>query len=160
MTGHDLVIRRGASIDSGWETLDLGAELRHAVVASPAYLAESELPTSPDDLSRHRCIRWRPIGSDTQAWQFACDGQPKAIAVSGPLVVSHCDAAITAALQGVGIAYVLESYARPYTDDGRLIPLLSRFLPPLGGWKLCYPKNIRPSPAALAVAAVLTPAAP
>ena len=159
-TGYDLVIRRGASIDSSWETLGLGAELRHAVVASPAYLAEGETPTSPDDLSRHRCIQWRPIGSDTQVWQFECDGQPKTIAVSGPLVVSHCDSAITAALQGVGIAYVLESYSQPFTDDGRLVPLLSRFLPPFAGWKVCYAKNIRPSPAALAVAAVLTTTAP
>ena len=158
--GYDLVIRRGASIDGGWESLSLGAELRHAVIASPAYLAQSETPTLPDDLSRHRCIQWRPIGSDTQAWQFECDGQTTNIAVSGPLVVSHCDAAITAALQGVGIAYVLESYARTYTDDGRLVPLLSQFLPPFAGWKVCYAKNIRPSPAALAVAAVLTTAAP
>ena len=76
-TGYDLVIRRGASIDGSWETLSLGAELRHAVVAAPAYLAESETPTCPDDLSEHRCIRWRPIGSDTQAWQFECDRQPQ-----------------------------------------------------------------------------------
>ena len=102
-----------------------GAELRHAVVASPAYLAEGETPTSPDDLSRHRCIQWRPNGSDTQAWQFECDGQPKTIAVSGPLVVSHCGAAITAALQGLRPRVLLAPLYGQRAADPAAVPVSS-----------------------------------
>ena len=60
-------------------------------------------------------------------------GEPLTLAVAGPLIVSHCDAVRVAALQDVGVAYVLETYAAPFTDTGRLVSLLSEFLPPFGG---------------------------
>ena len=156
--GYDLTIRRAEFVDSGMVARDLGGELRHAVVASSTYLETHGEPSSPDDLAGHRCIRWRPAGDDTQRWRFDVAGEPLMIAVAGPLVVSHCDAAVAAALQGVGIAYVLGSYAVPFTADGRLIPLLGEYLKPLGGWKICYPKKVRPSPAALAVVEILADA--
>ena len=77
--------------------------------------------------------------------------EPLTLAVAGPLIVSHCDAARVAALQDVGVAYVLETYAAPFTDTGRLFSLLSEFLPPFGGWKLCHRKHVRLSAAARAV---------
>ena len=52
--------------------------------------------------------------------------------------VSHCDAAIPAALRGADVAYVLETYATPFIETGTLVSLLSEFLPPFGGWKLCH----------------------
>ncbi len=153
--GYDLTIRRAEFVDSGMVVRDLGGDLRHAVVASPAYLAAHGTPSSPDDLAEHRCIRWRPVGDDMQRWRFAVGGEPLTIAVAGPLVVSHCDAAVAGALQGVGIAYVLESYAVPFTAEGHLVPLLSDYLEPFGGWRICHAKRTRPSPAATAVADIL-----
>ena len=155
-TGYDLIIRRAEFVDSGMVARGLGGDLRHAVVASPDYLATCGTPSSPEDLAKHRCIQWRPALGETQRWRFAAAGGSIAIAIAGPLIVSHCDAAIAAALQGVGIAYVLESYTDSYTTDGRLVPLLTEFLPPFNGWKLCHLKQIRLSAAALSVAEVLT----
>ena len=152
--GFDLVIRRAEFVDSGMVARALGSALRHAVVASPDYLAHGT-PVSPQDLAGHRCIQWRPAGGETQRWRFEVGGEPLTLAVAGPLIVSHCDAAIAAALQGVGVAYVLDSYAVPFTDTGRLVSLLSEFLPPFGGWKLCHPKPVRLSAAARAVADLL-----
>ncbi len=77
------------------------------------------------------------------------------LAVAGPLIVSHCDAAIAAALQGVGVAYVLDAYAAPVTAAGGLTSLPSKFLPRLGGWKLCHPRQVLLSAAARAVANLL-----
>ena len=159
-SGYDLAVRRAELVDSGMIALDLGTDLRHAVVASPAYLAAHGAPASPYDLSDHRCVRWRPGGGETQRWRFVVAGDPLAMVTQGPLVVSHCDAAIAAALQDVGIAYVLESYAQPFTADGRLVSLLTEFLPTFGGWKLCRPKQVRPTAAAGAVAEILVGPAP
>ena len=154
--GHDLIIRRGAMINSEWNTLTLGTDLRHVVVASPTYLSQREPPASPDDLCHHRCIQWRPGGGDAQPWVFEIDGQPRAFSVAGSLIVSHCEAAISAALQGVGVAYALEAYSVPHTATGNLISLLPTFLPTFDGWRVCYPSEPRPSPASLAVARVLS----
>ena len=154
-SGYDLVIRRAEFVDSGMVARDLGSELRHAVVASPDYLAAHGTPASPQDLAGHCCIQWRPAGGETQRWRFEVAGEPLTLVVAGPLVVSHCDAAIAAALQGVGVAYVLESYAAPFTAAGGLVSLLTEFLPPFGGWKLCHPNHVRLSAAARAVADLL-----
>ena len=155
-SAFDLVIRRADFIDTGMVARDLGSDLRHAVVASPAYLSDCGTPSSPTDLRGHRCIQWRPAGSQTQRWRFETPDGLSTTAVGGPLIVSHCDAAISAALQGVGIAYVLESYSAPFTSNGTLISLLTEYLPPFGGWKLCHSKHARLSAAATAVMDLLT----
>ena len=155
-SAYDLVIRRADFIDTGMVARDLGPDLRHAVVASPAYLAERGTPSSPAHLREHRCIQWRLDGNQTQRWRFEAADDLSTIAVGGPLIVSHCDAAISAALQGVGIAYVLESYSAQHTSNGTLVALLTEYLPPFGGWKLCHPKHARLSAAATAVMDLLT----
>ena len=153
---HDLVIRRGAFVDEDTVALDLGGDLRHVVVASPGYLAAHGEPLSPDMLSVHRCIRWRPIGGELQSWRFEVGGRPEMVAINGTLIVSHCDAAVTASLRGLGIAYVLESHAARFITRSNLAPLLADYLPPSGGWKLCHPKHVRLTAAARAVAELLT----
>ena len=158
-SGYDLFIRRAEFVDSGMVALDLGTDLRHAVVASPDYLATCAAPTSPQALAGHRCIRWRPNGGEVQFWRFEVAGAPTTIAVDGPLTVSHCEAAVAAALQGVGIAYVLEAYAIPFVAHDNLVSLLTAFLPSFGGWKLCHPKQARLTAAARAVSDLLTEAA-
>ncbi len=153
----DLVIRRSDYVDGGMVAHDLGGDLRHAVVASPAYIAEHGHPDSPTNLMGHRCILWRrPATNRIDRWRFEVDGEPVVIAVTGPLTVSHCPAAVEAARQGVGVAYVLESYAAESTMTGALTPLLTKFLPTFGGWKLCHASRVRLSAAALAIVDVLT----
>ena len=153
---HDLVIRRAAFVDGNTIALDLGGDLRHVVIASPDYLTARGEPLSPDALPEHRCIRWRPVGGEIQGWRFEVEGRPEMVAVDGTLIVSHCDAAVAASLRGAGIAYVLECHAARFIAHGQLAPLLARYLPPSGGWKLCHPKHVRLTAAGRAVAEFLT----
>ena len=152
---HDLVIRRAAFVGDDMVAHDLGGDLRHLAVASPDYLAAHGAPISPGLLFDHRCIRWRPVGGEIQGWRFIVDDQPVTIAVEGRLIVSHCDAAVAAALAGVGVAFVLESHAARAIADGRLVPLLAGFLPPSAGWKLCHLRRARLTAATRAVAELL-----
>ena len=152
---YDLVVRRAAFVDDGITALDLGGDLRHVVIAAPAYLAAQGEPAAPGDLAHHRCIRWRPDGGKTQLWWFEVDGEPLTLAADGPLVVSCCDAAVSAALQGVGIAYVLDTYCARLVEDGRLASLLGDYLPAFGGWKLCHDRKVKLTAATRAVAQVL-----
>ena len=151
-SGYDLVIRRAEFVDTALVAHDLGGDLRHAVVASPGYLAAHGEPESPHALGAHRCIRWRrPATSAIDGWRFEVDGDPVLIAVEGPLVVSHCEAAVAAACQGVGLAYVLRSYVDAPIAGGSLRPLLTGFLPRFDGWRICLSRQARPSAATLAV---------
>ena len=152
---YELVVRRAAFVDDGMVASDLGADLRHVVVAAPDYLAALGEPTEPKDLVHHRCIRWRLDGGETQRWRFEVEGEPLTLAVEGPLIVSNCDAAVAAALQGVGIAYVLESYCAGLVERGALASMLKAYLPSFGGWKLCHAERTKLTAATRAVAALL-----
>lgn len=152
---YDLAVRRAAFVDDLMIALDLGGDLRHEVVAAPSYLATMGKPTAPDDLLHHRCIRWRPEGEQEKLWQFELDGQPLGLATKGPLIVSNCDAAVSAALQGVGIAYVLGLYCAHLVANGMITSLLRAHLPAFGGWKLCHTKSIKLTAAARAVSQLL-----
>ena len=155
---YDLVIRRAAFVDNGLTALDLGSELRHVVIAAPDYLATLGEPNEPSDLKHHRCIRWRIEGGDPQRWRFEVEGEPLTLAVEGPLIVSNCDAAVAGALQGIGVAYVLESYCTLLIADGRLISLLQAYLPSFGGWRLCYSNQMKLTAASRAIAQLLSAA--
>ncbi len=151
--GFDLSVRSRELVEPSMTASKLGGDLRHVAVASPAYLEKHGSPATPQDLANHRCINWRQPGTaNPYHWEFQVDGRWSSVAVSGPLIVSHCDAAITAALDAVGIAFTLEAYARLLIDSGKLVSLLEDFLPPFPGWLVCS-SNHRQMPAAtLAVA--------
>jgi len=151
-TGFDLSIRSRELVEPSMTASKLGGDLRHVAVASPAYLEEHGSPSTPQDLANHRCINWRQPGTaHPYHWEFRVDGRWSSVAVSGPLIVSHCDAAITAALDAVGVAFTLEAYARPLIDSGKLVSLLEEFLPPFPGWFVCSPNHRQVPAAALAV---------
>ncbi len=154
--GFDLVVRRGECVDTSLVAVPLGGNLRHVVIASPAYLASQGTPREPAELLGHRCIQWRrPDTHERHHWRFTIAGEGITLAVSGPLTASHCDVAIAAAIVGVGVAYVLGPLAAKPIADGRLVPLLESYLPSFDGWRLCYPRQHRTPAAVLAVVEAL-----
>jgi DNA-binding transcriptional LysR family regulator len=63
------------------------------------------------------------------------------VAVEGALIVSDRDIGVRAALCGLGIAYWVRHMMSPLIEQGRLVPLLEAYSPPLPGWHLYYPKQ-------------------
>ena len=118
-------------------------------VATPAYLAEHGEPETPADLHRHRCIRFRwPGGGDLYRWEFEGGGQDFDVAVDGPLTVNDTDLMLQAALDGVGIAYLLDRQVRTHIADGRLQRVLQDWSPRFPGFYL-YHSSRRQMPPAL-----------
>ncbi|WP_245472015.1 LysR substrate-binding domain-containing protein [Rhizobium jaguaris] len=64
-----------------------------------------------------------------------------------PLVVSDRAFAVSAALQGVGIAYWAEQLMRPFIEAGWLVPLLEDYSPSFPGWHLYYSRQRHMPPA-------------
>jgi DNA-binding transcriptional LysR family regulator len=140
--GFDVGIRLGELLEQDLVGMPLGGGVRQVAVASPAYATEQGLPQTPDDLLRHRCINWRwPGHAGLYNWEFMRDGSWFSVAVDGPLIVSHRDAALRAALQGIGIAYWNEKLVRPYVAEGRLVTMLEAFSPAFPGWHMMYPRQ-------------------
>ena len=145
----DAGIRIGEKLEQDMVAIAVGPELRMAVVASPSYIATHAAPETPQDLVRHRCVGYRMMtSSTTMDWEFERDGRALAIKVSGPLTYNEPEIMIEAALDGLGVAYVLEGQARPYLEAGRLVRLLEDWTAPFPGYFLYYPSR-RQMPAVL-----------
>jgi len=147
-TGFDAAIRIGEVIERDMIAVPLGPPLRQIPVAAPAYVAERGVPAHPRDLVRHDCIRWRwPGRAAPYRWEFFENGDWFEVDVQGPLIVNSKEMALQAALDGVGIAFVVERTAAQALADGRLIPLLEAWCEPFPGHHLCFPQQRQMNPA-------------
>ncbi|MBE7212844.1 MAG: LysR family transcriptional regulator [Gluconacetobacter diazotrophicus] len=148
----DAGIRLGEKLERDMIALKLGPELRMAVVAAPGILADCEPISHPLDLARHRCINYRMTGSGTiYAWEFERDGEVLKVPVDGTLVFNEPALMLEAALDGLGIGYLLDHEVAPFVAAGRLVRLLDDWLPCFPGFHLYYPsrRQMRPVLAAL-----------
>ena len=93
--------------------------LKVAVVGAPTYFARRPRPRIPDDLARHRCVQYRR-GADGEVfeWPFERNGKSQKISVDGRVMVNNPDLAVRAAVDGLGIAYMIEAYAEPFLRSG------------------------------------------
>jgi DNA-binding transcriptional LysR family regulator len=83
-------------------------------------------------------------------WWRAVDGKTVEFDVEGSvIVINDPDLVISAALEGIGVAYLYEEYVASLIADGRLVSLLDpSTLPITEGYFLFYPSR-RQNPAAL-----------
>lgn len=137
--GYDAGIRIGESIGKEMVAVRVTPDLRTAIVASPAYWQGRELPRSPQDLLDQRCIGYRAGAAATlYRWEFAKGGIAFSLQLDGPLVLDNNDMMIAAALDGVGVAPIVESTIRDELADGRLVQVLSDWCPHFPGFFLYY----------------------
>ncbi len=123
----DLALRIGALPDSGLMAVRLGA-VRRVVCASPDYLAAQGTPLEPDDLSGHRCITF--VGLDSpDRWSFRVGGRDRTVPVRSRLAVNTAEAAVDAAVAGVGLTRVLSYQVAVARTAGRLETVLEAFEP-------------------------------
>jgi DNA-binding transcriptional LysR family regulator len=98
--GVDVAFRFGPLADSTATARRLGS-VERVLVASPAYLRRAGRPKVPADLSSHAIVAG-PMGSDR--WTFEKDGRRVSLSLEGRVVVSANEAAVAAAVAGLGIA--------------------------------------------------------
>jgi DNA-binding transcriptional LysR family regulator len=111
----DAGIRLGEKLEKDMIALGVGPALRMTVVGSPAYLARRRAPRTPHELTEHRCIGYRMRASGALIdWEFEREGHAIEVKVEGSLTVNEPELALDAALDGLGLAYVLERRARPH----------------------------------------------
>lgn len=134
----DVALRIGILPDSGLVAMPVGA-IRRVVCASPAYLDRFGTPRSLAELGTHRCITFDGLEA-AGAWTFVrADGQKSRTAVRSRLTVSTAEAAIEAALLGLGLTRVLSYQVADALRDGRLVRVLADEEPPAVPASLIYP---------------------
>lgn len=146
--GFDAGVRLGESLAADMIATAIGPRQRFLPVATPDFFAAHGRPAVPQDLHRLPCIRYRFMSGTIFNWEFERGGISLDVDVQGPLTLTDMDQMVQAALDGLGIAYVLESCARPHLDSGELVAVLEDWCPYDPGFFLYYPSR-RQMPAAL-----------
>jgi DNA-binding transcriptional LysR family regulator len=123
--GYDLAIRGGHIADSALVSRPI-CRMNLALVASQDYLAREGVPSTPQDLKRHRLIVRRFLGGKASPWSFrATDGSITTLDLDGAvLTLSAPEAMALAASEGMGIAQVGVHHAWSHLVAGRLKVLL------------------------------------
>ena len=145
---YDAGIRPGELVAKDMIAVRVSPDLRMAVVGAPSYFADRKRPRTPQDLTGHNCLNLRlPTHGGLYAWEFEKDGRALNVRVDGQLVFNGAGPLLHAALNGFGLAYLMERHVQPYVSDGRLVRVLSDWCPPFSGYHLYYPSRRQPSPA-------------
>ncbi|EIC86160.1 LysR family transcriptional regulator [Serratia sp. M24T3] len=148
--GFDAGIRLAEAVPKDMVAVRLEREVRFLAVASPDYLTSHGTPRVPEELTQHRCIRQRLPSGKRYRWEFSKEGQEIALDVPGMLTLDNIQLMLEAAIDGLGIAYLPDSYMREDLQHGRLTAVLEDWSPPIPGLCLYFPQN-RHMPANLRV---------
>ena len=120
--GVDVALRLGALADSS-ATARVIARTHRLIAASPAYLKARGTPKVPADLSAHAAIVG-PAGTSAGTWTFQKDSQSVAVRIDSRLTVSANEAAVAAAVAGLGIVTTALWGCRAELASGSLVRLL------------------------------------
>jgi DNA-binding transcriptional LysR family regulator len=142
--GIDAAVRIGTLPDSSLTRVRVGT-MRRIACASPAYLKERGSPAQPDDLAAHDCVSFSGLSSP-ERWAFPDKRGTRSVAVRSRLVVNTAEAAVDAAIAGLGITRLLAYQVAGALADGRLVCVLERFEPPAAPVSIVHGEGRTPRP--------------
>jgi DNA-binding transcriptional LysR family regulator len=122
----DLAVRIGELADSNMIATRVGS-LRPILCASPTFLEQHGLPQEPDEVAKYSCVVFN--SPYLSPWRFRLPATNKVLTleVAPRLEVTTPDAAVSAAVDGVGITLVFEHDADQALSGEQLQILLPQF---------------------------------
>ena len=144
---YDAGVRLGEQVAKDMIALRIGPDFHQALVGAPSYFARRKRPVTPHDLTAHACINLRlPTSGGLWSWPFVKGGRDLKVRAEGPLAFNAIPLILSAALAGLGLAYLPEDVVQQHVTTGRLVRVLADWSPLMTGYHLYYP-NRQPSPA-------------
>lgn len=126
--GLDVGVRIGELPDSTMRAIRVG-HVRRVVCAAPEYLKQYGMLDEPQDLVTHRVICAIPV-SPANEWRFGTGKMLESVKIHPRLTVTNNDAAIQAALQGLGVTRLMSYQIAAHLAAGRLTRVLADYEPP------------------------------
>jgi DNA-binding transcriptional LysR family regulator len=131
--GFDCAIRVGYLNDSNLIARRVGP-VHGKLVASPDYIREHGAPETPDELLTHQALM-----QGTETWQFIDGDRTISIHPQGRFKADNGTALATAAVTGLGIAWLPDHLIKGYLDSGSLVQVMTRYPVPTGGMFVVRP---------------------
>ena len=143
----DAGVRSGEQVAKDMIAVRIGPDTRMAVVGAPSYFKSQREPKKPQELISHNCITLRLPHGGLYVWEFEKGGRELRVRVEGQLTCNTTAQMLSAALAGLGLAYVPEGLAQPHLAKGHLKRVLADWCLPYSGYHLYYPSRRQPSAA-------------
>ncbi|WP_072395135.1 LysR family transcriptional regulator [Hyphomicrobium sp. CS1GBMeth3] len=123
----DIGVRLGHLEDSALMAARVGS-VRRVICASPAYIARVGTPAAPEDLRNHEGITFQGF-STSPGWRFRGDNEALSVEPRTRIAVNSIEAAVDAAVAGLGVARMLSYQVVDQLRAGTLVPLLETYAP-------------------------------
>lgn len=124
----DLALRIGELPDSSLVATRVGA-IGRVVCGSPVYLEMRGRPITPADLAQHDCVTFDGL-MQADRWFFRQGAAETFAPIRSRLSVNTAEAAVDAAVAGIGLTRVLAYQAADALSSGKLEIVLRDFQPP------------------------------
>ena len=142
----DAGVRSGEQVAKDMIAVRIAPDMQMAVVGAPSYFERCPEPTRPQELTEHNCINLRlPGHGGLYAWEFERKCRRVRVRVEGQVVMNATHQILSAALAGIGLAYVPEVMAQSHIAQGRLRRVLVDWCEPYPGYHLYYPSRRKAS---------------
>lgn len=142
--GFDAGIRFGGLVEKDMVAVAVGPALQAQIIASPDYLVRHGVPVHPRDLMAHDCISFRHVSTgQIERWELERGEETFSLQVKGRLILNDSETLVRAALDSLGIAYMINGYIEPLIEQGRLVRVLQEWSPVLPALHLYYPDRRR-----------------
>lgn len=144
----DAGVRLGEQVAQDMIAMRIGSDFKQCVVGSPAYFKSYVKPSTPHELTGHRCIALRlPTSGGVWSWPFEKDGRELKVRPGGQLAFNTMTLQLDSALAGLGLAYLPEDVVEAHIADGRLVRVLADWSASMSGYHLYYPSRRQPTAA-------------
>jgi DNA-binding transcriptional LysR family regulator len=154
--GFDAVMRIGEVEDSRLTMRKLNG-YSHRLVASPDYLATRGAPARPSDLAGHSCLRYRyPTSGKLDPWPLLTKKGQDSYEPGQSATANAIEPLMAMAEAGLGIACLPDFFVEDAITDGRLVPLLDRYMSDHRTFSILWPSSRHPLPKIKAFVSFMT----
>ncbi|WP_286915791.1 MULTISPECIES: LysR family transcriptional regulator [Pseudomonas] len=136
--GHDAGIRFGGTVPSDMIAQRLSPDVRWSVVGTPGYLERFGVPTHPEQLKEHRCLKIRLGNARLYDWEFVKNGQKLEVEVPGAITIDETRVGVALVTRGAGLMYVPERVIARYVEDGTVQEVLKDWAHTDPGFHIYY----------------------
>jgi DNA-binding transcriptional LysR family regulator len=154
--GFDAVMRIGEVEDSRLMMRKLNG-YSHRLVASPHYLSLRGVPSRPSQLSGHSCLRYRyPTSGKLDAWPLIAKKGQASVELGQSATANAIEPLMAMAEAGQGIACLPDFFVEDAIADGRLVPVLDRYVRDHRTFSILWPSSRQPLPKIKAFVSFMT----
>lgn len=137
--GFDCAIRVGYLPDSNLIVRRIGP-FYGKLVASPGYVAVHGAPQTPEELLAHEALM-----QGVEPWQLSDGDKVITIQPQGRFKADNGTALVSAAIAGIGIAWLPDCLVDEHIASGELVPVLASYPPPAAGIYVVRPPSQFPT---------------